>query len=101
GGGAAVLARVAPGADLARILHRGAGVRAGEQVDLQQMRIAVMADRGGGGVAIGEPVAATLGAAVAEQLVALGVAVALVDRALVVPEAQHLAFVAAVDEQAV
>src|SRR6185312_12203180 len=97
---AAVLARVAPGADLARILHRGAGLRAGQQVDLQQVWIPVMADRGGGGVAVGEPVTATLGAAVAEQLVALGVAAALVDCALVVPDTQHLAFVAAADELA-
>jgi len=56
-------------------------MRAGEQVHLQQVRVAVVADRGGGWVAVGKPVAAALGATVAEQLVAFGVALAPVDRA--------------------
>ena len=57
-----------------------------------------MADRGGGRKPFGEEIAHAAGAAVAEVLVALGVAVAVVDRAEIIPDPQHVARLARGDE---
>src|SRR6185312_6495197 len=80
GRGAAVLARIIPGTDLAGVLHPLAGLVASQQVDLQPRRGGAVADRGGGGEAFGEEIAHARGATLAEELVALRIAFAVVDR---------------------
>ena len=87
---AAVLARIAPGADLTRIFHALAGLIAGQQVNLQPVRRAMMTDGAGRGKAVGEEIAHAGGATVAELLVALGIARAFIDGAEVIPQAQHM-----------
>ena len=86
----AVLARVAVGADLARILDRRAGRARGQPVDLQRARVVAAADRGRRRQRARVEVAQAARAADAELAVAFVVAVAQGDRVEVVPDAQQV-----------
>ena len=59
----------------------------------------MVADGGGGGKTFGEEIAHALGATDAELLVTLGVALALVDRGHVIPDAQHMVLGTLADER--
>src|SRR5690606_29355987 len=94
----AVLARVAVGADLARVLQRRARGGGGQPVHLQHAGLVAAADRGRRRQALGREVAQPARAADAELAVALVVALAVGDRVQVVPDAQQVRGVAGLDE---
>ena len=94
----AVLARIAIGADLARILHRRAGFARGQPVDLDHSLVVAAADRGGGGQAGGVEIAHAARAPDAELAIAFRIAVAQGDGVQIVPDAQQLRSVAATHE---
>src|SRR4249920_776085 len=86
----AVLARIAPGAELARILQRRPAHARRDPVHTQHTASVAHADRRRRGKPVGERAALAFGAAAAEFAVALGVAVARIDRVEVVPDAQYV-----------
>jgi len=88
--GRSVFARIAPGADLARILDCRTGRARGQPVDLQHGHAVAAADGAGRGEAFAVQFAHAGRAAGAEVLVALVVAGAVVDRGQIVPDAQQM-----------
>src|SRR6185437_15139224 len=86
----AVLARIAPGADLAGILQRLARSRGAQRIHLQQSRRIAVPDCGRGRITSYAVRAETAPAPDAELPIAFPVALAFVDRMQVVPDPQQV-----------
>ena len=99
--GRSVLARIAPGADLARVLDGDAADTRGETVDLQHASTVTATDRGSGRKAVARAFAETARPPAAEVAVAFLVTGAVIDRVEVVPQAQHFGTRLAVEAAAI